>query len=122
MVFRAIFEKIKAGLSKTRSVFSGIASLLRLRGRGDKDFLSAPEERLYPADVGPVATPQIVERVRQAFLDKEITEDVTIFVKNELKGMLSEGGTINYATSGPTIILVAGVNGSGKTTSIAKLA
>src|SRR4051794_6153853 len=122
MVFRAIFDKIKAGLSKTRNVFSGIASLLSLRGRVDKDFLTALEERLYLADVGTAATAQIVDRVRQAFLDKEITEDVTAFVKNELKGMLSEGGTINYATSGPTIVLVAGVNGSGKTTSIAKLA
>jgi fused signal recognition particle receptor len=122
MVFRAIFDKIKAGLSKTRDVFSGIASLLRLRGRVDKDFLSALEERLYLADVGTAATAQIVDRVRQAFLDKEITEDVTAFVKEQLKDMLSEGGDLHFAESGPTIILVAGVNGSGKTTSIAKLA
>ena len=38
MVFRAIFDKFKAGLAKTRSLFSGIASLFRLRGRVDKDF------------------------------------------------------------------------------------
>ena len=56
MVFRAIFDKIKPGLTKTRSLFSGIASLFRLRGRVDKDFLDELESRLYLADVGTVAT------------------------------------------------------------------
>jgi fused signal recognition particle receptor len=122
MVFRAIFEKVKAGLSKTRSVFAGIASLFRLRGRVDRDFLSQLEERLLLADVGTSATFEIVERVRQAFLDKEITGDVEAFVKAQLKDLLSAGGEVHWAPSGPTVILVAGVNGSGKTTSIAKLA
>jgi fused signal recognition particle receptor len=122
MVFRAIFDKIKAGLSKTRSVFAGIASLFRLRGRVDRDFLSELEKRLFHADVGTAATFEIVERVRQAFLDKEITGDVETFVKEQLKDLLSSGEALNWAPSGPTVILVAGVNGSGKTTSIAKLA
>ena len=52
MVFRAIFDKIKQGLARTRSVFSGIASLFRLRGKVDKDFLAELEKRLYLADVG----------------------------------------------------------------------
>jgi fused signal recognition particle receptor len=123
MVFRAIFNKIKQGLAKTRSLFSGIAQLFRLRGRVDKDFLGQLEERLYLADVGTVATTEIVERVRQAFLDKEITGDVETFVKDQLKALLSapEDG-IRYAPSGPTVVMIAGVNGSGKTTSIAKLA
>ena len=51
MVFRAIYEKIKQGLTRTRSVFSGIASLFRLRGKVDKDFLTELEKRLYLADV-----------------------------------------------------------------------
>jgi fused signal recognition particle receptor len=122
MVFRAIFEKIKAGLTKTRSVFAGIASLFRLRGRVDRDFLAELEKRLLHADVGPAATFEIVERVRQAFLDKEVSGDVEAYVKDQLKGVLSAGGDIHWAASGPTVILVAGVNGSGKTTSIAKLA
>ncbi len=123
MVFRAIFNKIKQGLSKTRSLFSGVAQLFRLRGRVDKDFLGQLEERLYLADVGTVATTEIVEHVRQAFLDKEITGDVELFVKGQLKSLLSapEDG-IRYAASGPTVVMIAGVNGSGKTTSIAKLA
>ena len=123
MVFRAIFDKIKKGLARTRGVFSGIASLFRLRGKVDKDFLGELERRLYLADVGVGATTEIVDRVRQAFLDKEITSDVEIYVKQQLKEMLTAEGTdLNWNPSGPTVILVAGVNGSGKTTSIAKLA
>jgi fused signal recognition particle receptor len=122
-VFGGFFEKIKRGLAKTRDLFAGVASLFRLRGRVDKDFLAKLEERLYLADVGTTATAEIVERVRQAFLDKEISGDVEVFVKNQLKELVagtSEG--IRFAASGPTVIMVAGVNGSGKTTSIAKLA
>src|SRR6202035_3107518 len=58
-----------------------------------------------------------------AFLDKEVTGDVEAYVKQQLKEMLTaEGIDLNWNPSGPTVILVAGVNGSGKTTSIAKLA
>jgi fused signal recognition particle receptor len=122
-MFRAIFEKIKQGLSKTRQLFSGIAQLFRLKGRVDKHFLTQLEEKLYLADVGPTATQQIVERVRQAFLDKEISGDVETFVKNELKTILCESdNSIKIAETGPTVVMVAGVNGSGKTTTIAKLA
>ena len=123
MVFRALFGKIKQGLAKTRDVFSGVASLFRLRGRVDRDFLSKLEEKLYLADVGTAATSEIVEQVRQSFLDKEITGDVEVFVKQKLREQLTaEGNELRYAARGPTVIIVAGVNGSGKTTSIAKLA
>ena len=122
MVFRAIFDKLKAGLSKTRGVFSGIASLFRLRGKVDRDFLSELEKRLYLADVGTSATIEIVDKVRQSFLDKEITGDVEAFVKQQLQEMLTTGEGIRYNPNGATVVMVAGVNGSGKTTSIAKLA
>jgi fused signal recognition particle receptor len=123
MVFRTIFNKIKAGLAKTRSLFSGVAQLFRLKGRVDQKFLDELEQRLYLADVGTGATQEIIDQVRKAFQDKEITGDVEVFVKNQLKNLLNapqEG--IRYAASGPTVVMVAGVNGSGKTTSIAKLA
>lgn len=123
MVFGALFNKIKQGLAKTRQVFSGVASLFRLRGRVDQEFLARLEERLYLADVGPTATTQVVERVRKAYLDREISGDVEAFVKNELKSLLREqDNSLHFARSGPTVIMVAGINGSGKTTSIAKLA
>jgi fused signal recognition particle receptor len=123
MVFRAIFEKLKQGLAKTRGVFTGVASLFRLRGRVDQDFLKELEKRLHEADLGNAATGEMVQRVRQAFLDKEITGDVEAFVKQQLKELLiAESTGLNFSPAGPTVIMVAGVNGSGKTTSIAKLA
>src|SRR5713101_7789402 len=123
IVFRAIFSKIKQGLSKTRNVFSGVTSLFRLKGRVDKAFLEKLEERLYLADVGPTATGEISERVRQASLDKEISGDVEAFGKKQLRELLTapEEG-LRYNPAGPTVVMIAGINGSGKTTSIAKLA
>ena len=122
-MFKALLQKIKAGLSKTRSVFSGIVDLFRGRGKVDKKFLDELERRLYLADVGGFAVNLIIERVRQAFIDKEISGEVEAFVKAQLREMLSDTSIgITYAKSGPTIVMIAGVNGSGKTTSIAKLA
>jgi fused signal recognition particle receptor len=123
MVFRAFFDKIKRGLAKTRGVFSGVAQLFRLKGKVDKDFLKELEKRLYLADVGSAAIAVIVERVRQAFLDKEITGDVEAFVKQQLKEqLLADQAGLHFNPNGPTVVIVSGVNGAGKTTSIAKLA
>jgi fused signal recognition particle receptor len=123
MVFRALFNKIKQGLSKTRGLFTGIAQLFQLKGRVDRDFLSELEKRLLLADVGTGATTEIVDQVRQAFLDKEITGDVGVFVKLKLKNLLAADDIgLHFNMAGPTVIMIAGVNGSGKTTSIAKLA
>jgi fused signal recognition particle receptor len=123
MVWRAIFNKIKQGLAKTRGVFTGIGQLLRIKGRVDKDFLKELEKRLYLADVGGDATGVIVERVRQAFLDKEVTGDVEAFVKQQLKEqLLADEAGLHFNAAGPTVVMVSGVNGAGKTTSIAKLA
>jgi fused signal recognition particle receptor len=123
VVLGRFLAKVKQGLAKTRSVFSGVVGLFRLRGKVDQEFLNELEKQLYLADVGTAATASIVERVRQGFLDKEITGDVEAFVRGQLRELLGgppEG--IRYAPSGPTVVMIAGVNGSGKTTSIAKLA
>lgn len=123
MVFRRLFSGIKRGLAKTAGVFGGVFDLLRGKGKVDQTFLDELEHRLLDADVGVQATTMIVDRVRQAFRDKEISGEVLEFVKAQLRDMLtdpSEG--ITYAPSGPTVVMVTGVNGSGKTTSIAKLA
>jgi fused signal recognition particle receptor len=123
VVFRALFSKIKQGLAKTRNVFSGVSALFRLKGRVDRHFLEELEKRLYLADVGTKATGDIIERVRQAYQDKEITGDVEVFVKAQLRGLLDAPvNGINWSPAGPTVVMVAGINGSGKTTSIAKLA
>jgi fused signal recognition particle receptor len=121
-MFRGLFDKIKQGLSRTRDLFSGIADLFRLRGKVDRDFLSQLEERLLLADVGTGTTADIVDQVRHAFLDREITGDVEVFVKGLLKEHLNTPTGLAYTSQGLTVVLIAGVNGSGKTTSIAKLA
>jgi fused signal recognition particle receptor len=123
MVLGRFFTKLKTGLSKTRNVFSGVLDLFTGSRRVDQDFLAKLEEQLYLADVGVQATAQIVERVRQGFLDREVGEDVKQFVRQQLRDMLADPqGGIRYAPIGPTVVMIAGVNGSGKTTSIAKLA
>jgi fused signal recognition particle receptor len=123
MVLGRLFGKLKQGLAKTRNVFSGVFDLFTGNRRVDKDFLAKLEEQLYLADVGVQATAQIVDRVRQGFLDREVGEDVKVFVRQQLRDMLAdpEGG-IRWQPAGPTVVMIAGVNGSGKTTSIAKLA
>lgn len=121
-MLRALLNKFKQGLAKTRSLFSGVAELFSMKGRVDQKFLDQLEERLYLADVGTFATQEIVEKVRQSFKDREITGDVEAFVKEQLKQLLTAPDQlINYVSNGPTVVMIAGVNGSGKTTSIAKL-
>ncbi|VTT97404.1 cell division protein : Signal recognition particle receptor FtsY OS=Singulisphaera acidiphila (strain ATCC BAA-1392 / DSM 18658 / VKM B-2454 / MOB10) GN=ftsY PE=3 SV=1: SRP54_N: SRP54 [Gemmataceae bacterium] len=118
-----LFTKIKSGLAKTKNVFGGVFDLLRGKGRVDQAFLDELEKRLYLADVGTQATSTIVDRVRQGFRDKEVSGEVEEFVKAQLRDLLvAENPGINWAPSGPTVVMIAGVNGSGKTTSIAKLA
>ena len=118
-----LFAKFKQGLAKTRSVFSGVLDLFTGNHRVDKEFLTKLEEQLYLADVSGAATQTIVDRVRQGFKDKEVGEDVKLFVRQQLRDLLADPSPgIAYAASGPTVVLIAGVNGAGKTTSIAKLA
>src|SRR5438309_3142276 len=105
MLFGPLFRKIKQGLAKTRGVFTGVAQLFRLKGRVDRSFLAELEKRLYLADVGTATTAEIVSQLRQAFLDKEITGDVELFVKEKLKGLLSAGDTgLRLNPAGPTVI------------------
>jgi fused signal recognition particle receptor len=114
---------IKAGVAKTRGAFSGAFDLMRGKGKVDQAFLNKLEDHLIQADVGPNATAVIVDQVRQSFRDKEITGEVEEFVKKKLRELLADASPgINYQPSGPTVVMIAGVNGAGKTTSIAKLA
>ena len=118
------FKRIKQALAKTRGLFASVAELFTFKGKVDKKFLDELEKRLYLADVGTFATGEIVTRVRQAYQDKEVTGEMIGFVKTQLKEMLNQTPTqpITLAATGPTVVMVAGVNGAGKTTSIAKLA
>ena len=121
MALRDIFEKFKKGLARTRQLFNVRAWFGR---KVDADFLQDLESKLIGADVGVKATDRIIDRVRAAYSGKEVDDDLVEFVKAELKTLLRDPrpGTLAKSTGKPTVILVAGVNGSGKTTSIAKLA
>jgi fused signal recognition particle receptor len=119
-----LFAKLKAGLKKTRDAFTG--GLRRLvEGRTlDEDLIEEIEDNLIESDVGVATTEALVEELTRAWKEKEITEgdEVLPFLKKTLVERLSSRGTeLVDAPKAPTVILIVGVNGSGKTTSIAKL-
>src|SRR3954449_4922027 len=121
MAIKDLLERFRKGLSKTRQLFNIRSWFGR---KVDQSFLDDLEARLIQADVGVAATGKIIERVREAYGDKTADEDLLRFVKGELKALLADPrpGALAVAPHGPTVYLIAGVNGSGKTTSIAKLA
>lgn len=119
------FERLKDGLQKTRKNFTErIEVLVGMSTEIDDDFLDELEMILLSADVGAKTTEKLIEAVRQAARKKEIkaTEDVVPFLKKYLTQMLTEEGQRTRISGTPTVILVVGVNGVGKTTTIGKLA
>lgn len=119
------FERLKDGLQRTRKNFTErIEVLVGMSAEIDDDFLDELEMILLSADVGAKTTEKLIEAVRQAARKKEIkgTEDVVPFLKKYLTQMLTEEGQRTRISGTPTVILVVGVNGVGKTTTIGKLA
>jgi fused signal recognition particle receptor len=121
MAISSLLERFKKGLAKTAQVFNIRSWFGR---KVDQSFLDDLEARLIQADVGVKATARVIDRVREAYGDQTADENLLEFVKGELKGLLADPrpGELSVAAKGPTVYLIAGVNGSGKTTSIAKLA
>jgi fused signal recognition particle receptor len=120
-----VFGKIFAGLKKTRELIAGGLQRLFSIGRNlDDAFLDELEEVLYTADLGPTGA-AIVEELKKRYKLRQIktVDEVPAFLRQELLGRLVGcEGKLAKVPSGPTVILIVGVNGSGKTTSIAKLA
>jgi fused signal recognition particle receptor len=120
-----VLGKLLGALKKTRDkLASGLGRLFSLGRKLDDAFLEELEEVLYNGDLGPVGT-RIVEDMKTAYKKREVKEtaDVPAFLRARLLAMLQ--GTeapLARAPKAPTVILIVGVNGSGKTTSIAKLA
>ncbi len=116
---------IKDGLAKTRSVLaSGLGAIFGIRGKIDPEKLEKLEEVMIAADMGVDTVTKLLDKVRTAWKAREIetTDQLQDFLKAQLKALLKqEEVSIGHADKPPTVILVAGVNGSGKTTSIAKL-
>jgi fused signal recognition particle receptor len=127
-------ERLKAGLAKTAQVLNtDVRDLFKREGRlVDETFLADLRAALVKTDMGPAAAEAIVadvgRRLRARVVDPEVVLDS---IRTELRGRLLAAGAatdgttaapLRMADAGPTVILVTGVNGSGKTTSIAKLA
>lgn len=119
------FEKLKAGLSKTKQALSdGIENIFRSFVRIDEDLFDELEELLITSDVGVEMTELILDTLRDRLKEKRITDGEE--AKNELvsilREMIGDGGRIEFEDGRMTAVLVIGVNGVGKTTTIAKLA
>ena len=118
------FEKLKAGLSKTKTAFVGAMNdLFRRHGRIDDALYDELEELLYTADVGVETTEYILDTLQQRVHEKKATEaaqcrEILIEILCERVG---QAEPLHLETT-PSVILVIGVNGVGKTTSIAKIA
>ncbi len=121
------FDKIRSGLKKTRDIlFMDVKDVFRIGRKVDENLLSELEERLVLADVGPRLAAEVVGEIREKFKKKEIekAEDILVFLKNMLSQGLSadEASLLARNANGPTLVLMVGVNGTGKTTTTAKLA
>lgn len=120
-----IYERLKDGLRRTRDKLrDGFAGVFQFRRQIDDDVLEELEEVLFTADIGVEEVDRIMESLKAAYKEKKIedTDQLLEYLKGELKRHLGEmNSEIVQAPSAPTVILIIGVNGSGKTTSIAKL-
>jgi len=126
VAFKGIFGKLRAGLSKThKSIAGGIKSIIPIGRKIDADFLEELEALLIQADVGVEMVTRIIEDLQARAKENKIwrSEDLQEFLKNDIKQNLKRRQcALVRAAEKPAVILVCGVNGSGKTTSIAKLA
>ncbi len=120
-----IFDKFRKGLEKSRSAVLGRLAGVFKASRLDETVYEEMEEALLASDVGTETSLWMVERVRKLAREKKVTspEDLPGCLKQAMEEALeSADPSMNMAQDGPTIVMVVGVNGAGKTTSIGKLA
>src|SRR5258706_8438365 len=124
--FAKTIDKLKGALKKTKQVLNTDVRTLFVPGRQINDeFLIEMEERLIQADMGVVNVENIIAAIRERWrLGKIRNAEEALGVMREqlLANWPPADRELKSAPSGPTVILVAGINGAGKTTSIAKLA
>ncbi|WP_040197499.1 signal recognition particle-docking protein FtsY [Candidatus Soleaferrea massiliensis] len=119
-----IFSKIKDGLKKTRDSFAGkVEQVLRSFTKIDEELFEELEESLIMSDVGMVTAEHICDELRRRIKETGVTDaaEVRGLMKEIIAGMLDGGQELNIRTK-PSVILVIGVNGVGKTTTIGKMA
>lgn len=118
------FEKLKNGLIKTKNaLFGRVDDLLKKFVRIDEDFLEELEELMISADVGVETTEEILNELREKIRDGRIKnpDDVRAALRGIIRDLVGENEPLDLSTH-PSVILVIGVNGVGKTTSIGKIA
>ena len=119
-----LFSKIKEGLKKTRdSVSSSIEKMLHSFQKIDEDLFEELEEILVLGDVGVPTAERICEECRRQVKERHITDPNEIYglIRDITAEMMRGGEELNLSTK-PSVVLVIGVNGVGKTTTIGKLA
>lgn len=124
-MFGKMFDKLKDGLSKTRNGLTDkINEALKLAVTIDEDLYEELEEILITSDIGMDTTVEIIERLREKIRKEKIndTEMVIPALKAVIKEIMLEGTENDTEDEGKKVLLVIGVNGVGKTTSIGKLA
>ena len=118
------FEKLKQGLQKTKNaLFGRVHDLFISMRKVDEDLLDELEEILITSDVGVETTEKIIAKLRRKIQENRITESEDAYnaLKEVIGEMIEDGAPLDLSTK-PSVILVIGVNGVGKTTSIAKIA
>jgi fused signal recognition particle receptor len=121
-----LFDRFKKALGKTRQkVVSSFRSVLPFGRKIDEALLDDVRDTMLQDDFGPATAERLIEAVREAWKIGDIHEsqDIIAYLKRHIVAKWPEDArALAQASSGPTVILIAGINGSGKTTSVAKLA
>ena len=118
------FDKLKSGLAKTKNaVFAQVDNVLKSFVKVDEDLLEELEEVLICSDMGMETVEEIIDELRDQIKSDRLKspEDVKSALKELLRERIGEGEELKLETT-PSVILVIGVNGVGKTTSIGKIA
>ncbi len=118
-------SRLRVGLAKTRAgLTERVARLVSLHREVDEEFFEELEEILIQADIGVAATARLLEAAREEVRRRKIKEadQVREVLKERMRLLLEGDSSLTYAAAPPTVFLFVGVNGTGKTTTIGKLA